>query len=184
MKNLFFILLLSVSLCSAANPEVLLVTNQGEIKIELYPDKAPLTVENFLQYVNNGFYSGTIFHRVIKRFMVQGGGMTENLTEKPTRKAIKNEAFNRLKNTRGTVAMARTGVVDSATAQFFINTANNDFLDFKDYSQSGYGYCVFGKVISGMDVVDKIEKMKTGTKEGYEDVPLSSIVIQKATLLK
>ncbi len=184
MKSLFFFVLM-ISLCgpvSAANPEVVLYTNLGEIKIELYPDKAPISVQNFLKYVNEGFYSGTIFHRVIKGFMVQGGGFTADLTQKPTQKPIKNEAQNGLKNTRGTLAMARTGVVDSATAQFFINTVNNDFLNYA--SPSSYGYCVFGKVISGMDVVDKIEKMKTGTKEGYPDVPLTPVVIERVAVIE
>jgi peptidyl-prolyl cis-trans isomerase B (cyclophilin B) len=159
------------------NPEVTFVTNLGEIKVELYQEKAPKTVENFLSYVKENFYKGTIFHRVIPGFMIQGGGFNEAFDQKPTKPQIKNEAANGLKNEKGTLAMARTQVVDSATAQFFINTVNNDFLDFRAPTPSGFGYCVFGKVIAGMDVVEKIEKVKTTTKEGHQNVPVTNVVI-------
>lgn len=164
-------------------PEVLLTTTLGDVKIKLYPEKAPITVENFLTYVNDGFYNKTIFHRVIDGFMVQGGGFTPDFDQKPTRKPIKNEADNKLKNKRGTLAMARTAVVDSATAQFFINTVDNTFLNFKDHNPQEYGYCVFGEVISGMDVVDKMEQAKTGMKEGHRDVPVETITILEAKVI-
>ncbi len=162
------------------NPEVTFVTNLGEIKIELYQEKAPKTVENFLSYVDEGFYKGTIFHRVIPGFMVQGGGFTKDFDQKPTKDQIKNEAANGLKNQKGAVAMARTQVVDSATAQFFINTVDNDFLDYRNATPSGFGYCVFGKVISGMDIVSKIESVKTGSKQGHQNVPTDAVVILDA----
>ncbi len=165
-------------------PKVLLETNQGEIVLELYPEKAPETVENFLKYVRDGFYNGTIFHRVIKGFMIQGGGMTEGMSKKTTLDPVKNEAYNGLKNLRGTVAMARTMDPHSATAQFFINTVDNGFLDFKGQTATGWGYCVFGKVIKGMEVVDAIEQMPTTKKEGHSDVPRSTVVLKKAIEIK
>ncbi len=159
-------------------------TSMGVIKFELYPDKAPVTVKNFLAYVRDGHYDGTVFHRVIRDFMIQGGGFTKEMKEKGTKyPPIKNEADNGLKNGRGTIAMARTSVVDSATAQFFINTVNNDFLDHRSKSPQGYGYAVFGKVIEGMDVVDKIRAVPTGTAGMHQDVPKQPVVILKATVV-
>lgn len=157
------------------------MTSLGTIKVELYPDKAPITVENFLTYVNSHFYNGTIFHRVIPGFMIQGGGFTAEMEQKPTRAPIKNEAGNGLTNEAGTIAMARTNVVDSATGQFFINTVNNPFLNHKDDSPQGFGYAVFGKVIDGMDVVHKIEHVTTGNVGPFQDVPLKPVVIEKVT---
>jgi len=161
-------------------PIVILETSLGEIKIQLDPEKAPLTVENFLQYVNSGFYDGTIFHRVIPGFVIQGGGLTEELEMKKGFPAIKNEAKNGLTNQRGTIAMARTMFVHSATSQFFINVADNPHLDYKDDTPSGYGYCVFGKVIDGMDVVDLIANVPTHNVEYYSDVPVDSVKIYRA----
>ena len=160
----------------AENPNVLLDTTEGEILIELYPDKAPETVANFLKYVDEGFYKNTIFHRVIKGFMIQGGGLTLKMEEKPTNTPVKNEADNGLKNDRGTIAMARTMDPHSATAQFFINLVDNTAPTVQ-----GWGYCVFGKVVDGMDVVDKIGKTKTGTRPPYDDVPLDSVLINEAS---
>ena len=161
---------------------VLLETSMGNIKVELYPDKAPISVKNFLAYVNEGHYDGLIFHRVIKGFMIQGGGFTPDLKEKnPGHPPIRNEAGNGLKNERGTVAMARTGVVDSARAQFFINVVNNDFLNHRNETPQGFGYAVFGKVIEGMDVVDKIRNVPTGNVRMYSDVPKEPVTIRKAS---
>lgn len=159
------------------NPVVMMETNHGNIKIELFEKEAPISVKNFLDYAKSGFYTGTIFHRVIAGFMIQGGGFTADLDQKPTRAPIKNEADNGLGNLRGTIAMARTGVVDSATAQFFINVVSNDFLNQRNQSQQGYGYAVFGKVIEGMDVVDRIAATKTVTR-GFPDVPQTPVVIK------
>ena len=164
--------------CIMANPTVLLETTSGDILIELYADKAPATVENFLKYVNEGFYANTIFHRVIKGFMIQGGGMNMKMEEKATHAPIKNEADNGLANERGTIAMARTNDPDSATAQFFINVANNDFLNHKNETPSGYGYAVFGKVIQGQDVVDRIKSVSTGSYGPYQDVPKTPVIIK------
>ncbi|MDR2870201.1 MAG: peptidyl-prolyl cis-trans isomerase [Deferribacteraceae bacterium] len=158
---------------------VTLKTNYGDIVMELYPDKAPITVENFVNYVESGFYKGTIFHRVISNFMIQGGGMTVDMVSKSTNAPIKNEAFNNLKNSKYTVAMARTNDPDSATSQFFINTVDNFFLDKSDESD---GYAVFGKVISGTDVVDKIAKVKTIRTKGYSDVPAKAVEILDASV--
>lgn len=163
-------------------PRVLLETSMGDIVIELYPDKAPKSVENFLGYAQEGFYDGTIFHRVIDGFMIQGGGFTEDMKQKPTGETITNEADNGLKNKRGTVAMARRPDPHSASSQFFINTVNNRFLDHTGKSQQGWGYAVFGEVVEGMDVVDKIANVKTGTKGTFQDVPVESVVIVKATV--
>ena len=160
------------------NPIVVMSTSQGDVTIELYEDKAPKSVENFLAYVNDKHYDGTIFHRVIPRFMLQGGGFTPDMKQKPTKPAIKNEAGNGLKNDVGTLAMARTSDVDSATAQFFINTKDNDFLNHKDDSIQSFGYAVFGKVIEGMKVVQTIEKVDTDSKGMYEDVPVQPVVIK------
>ena len=167
-----------------ANPTVLLETSSGDILIELFPEQAPETVENFLTYVKDGFYANTIFHRVIKGFMIQGGGLTMKMETKPTRAPIRNEANNGLKNDRGTIAMARTSDPHSATAQFFINTVDNDFLNFSSPDVNGYGYCVFGKVIDGMDVVDKIEKIKTRTLGMHSDVPTDMVLITGASLFE
>ena len=163
-----------------ANPTVLLETTSGDILIELYADKAPATVENFLKYVNEGFYANTIFHRVIKGFMIQGGGMNMKMEEKATHAPIKNEADNGLAHERGTIAMARTRDPHSATAQFFINTVDNGFLNFSSPDVNGYGYCVFGKVTEGLDVVDKIAKVKTKTLGFHENVPADMVVITGA----
>jgi len=166
-------------------PVVLLKTSMGNIKVELYPDKAPVTVENFLAYVKEGHYDGLIFHRVIRDFMVQGGGFTKEMNEKrPSRGPIRNEAGNGLANDRGTLAMARTGVVDSATAQFFVNVVNNDFLNHKDETSRGFGYAVFGKVVEGMDVVDKIRSVPTGNQRMFQDVPKEHVTILKASLVE
>ena len=154
-------------------------TTFGTITLELDADKAPATVENFAQYAKSGHYDGTIFHRVIDGFMIQGGGYTKSMDEKPTRAPIRNEAMNGLKNKRGTIAMARTSVVDSATSQFFINLVDNDFLDFVSPTPQGFGYAVFGKVIDGMEVVDKIAKVKTGFAGPHQNVPEEPIVIKK-----
>jgi peptidyl-prolyl cis-trans isomerase A (cyclophilin A)/peptidyl-prolyl cis-trans isomerase B (cyclophilin B) len=156
---------------------VILHTNYGDITVELDAAKAPKTVENFLQYVRDGHYNGTIFHRVIPGFMIQGGGMTADLKDKDNHEPIKNEATNGLKNKRGTLAMARTSDINSATSQFFINLVDNDFLDNKS---GNYGYAVFGRVDSGMDVVDAIAAVKTGNKGRYQDVPTETVVIESA----
>ena len=168
----------------AANPKVLFKTSQGDITIELYPAKAPVTVQNILDYVEAKFYDGLIFHRVIPNFMIQCGGMDAEMRQKSGNPAIKNEAGNGLKNARGSVAMARTNVVDSATSQFFINLKDNAFLNHKDNTPEGFGYCVFGKVVAGMDVVDAIAKVPTVNKRGHGDVPLAPITILSATVVK
>lgn len=167
---------------STKNPKVLMKTSKGDIEIELYQDKAPITVKNFLDYANEGFYNGTIFHRVIDGFMIQGGGFTSDMAQKPTKAPIKNEADNGLNNSRGTLAMARTSVVDSATGQFFINVVDNPFLDYQ--SPSNYGYAVFGKVTKGMSVVDDIKNVKTGSKAGHRDVPVEPVEIISVTVEK
>jgi|SRR5690606_775763 len=158
-------------------PQVILETNLGDITIELYPEQAPVTVANFLEYVDAGFYNETIFHRVIAGFMIQGGGMTADFTRKATQAPIVNESHNGLRNQRGTIAMARTNAPHSATSQFFINLVNNVSLDSRPGSP---GYAVFGKIVSGMDVVDRIATVNTGRKFGHADVPLTDIVIKKA----
>ncbi|MHB1428149.1 MAG: peptidylprolyl isomerase [Rhodocyclaceae bacterium] len=160
-----------------------LTTNHGSITLELDAEKAPKTVANFLAYVESGHYDGTIFHRVIDGFMIQGGGMGVGMKEKATNAPIENEAGNGLKNDRGTIAMARTNDPHSATAQFFINVKDNDFLNFRAPSGSGWGYCVFGKVVEGMDVVDKIKGVKTGNKGFHQDVPVEDVVIEKAEVV-
>ena len=159
------------------NIEVVFSTNQGDITIELYADKAPITVKNFLAYVDEGFFTDTIFHRVIPNFMIQGGGFTKDMKQKPTKAPIKNEADNGLRNSRGTLAMARTSVVDSATGQFFINLVDNSFLD---NGVRDFGYAVFGKVVGGMDVVDKIGAVKTTTAAGNQNVPVEPIIVISA----
>ncbi|MBI2296147.1 MAG: peptidyl-prolyl cis-trans isomerase [Betaproteobacteria bacterium] len=179
------LVLLVSSQTGAADPQVELKTSMGTIVIELFPDKAPATVENFLRYVKDGHFDGTVFHRVIPKFMVQGGGFTPEFGQKPTRNPVRNEADNGLKNTVGTVAMARTADPHSATAQFFINLADNDFLDFRFPTQEGYGYCVFGKVVKGMDVVNRIVKVRTGPgPAGQSNVPVKPVVIESARLIE
>ena len=166
---------------NAASPKVLIKTSSGDMTVELYPDKAPKSVENFLAYVKSGFYDGTIFHRVIANFMIQGGGFTKDLRQKSTRQPIVNESKNGLSNLRGTLAMARTGDPNSATAQFFINTVDNPRLDG---TEAAPGYAVFGKVTSGLDVVDKIKALPTGAQGPFRsDVPTTPVVIEKVTLL-
>jgi peptidyl-prolyl cis-trans isomerase B (cyclophilin B) len=160
-------------------PMVKLTTNFGLITLELNAQAAPETVANFLQYTRDGHYDGTIFHRVIDGFMIQGGGFTTDMQQKATRPPIRNEADNGLKNEAYTIAMARTPNPDSATSQFFINVANNDFLNFREPSAQGYGYCVFGKVVEGRDVVDRIRKVRTGMRAGHQDVPMEDVIIEK-----
>jgi peptidyl-prolyl cis-trans isomerase B (cyclophilin B) len=162
---------------------VKLTTNFGDITLELNADKAPVTVANFLQYVESGFYDGVIFHRVINDFMVQGGGFDAKMKQKKTKAEIKNEADNGLSNDNYTVAMARTSIPDSASSQFFINVADNEFLNHTGKNSSGWGYCVFGKVVAGMDVVDKIKAVKTTSKAGHQDVPVEAVIIEKASVI-
>jgi len=187
MRCLTLLMTLCVAVCAAStvqaegkDPMVLISTSMGDIKVELYPDKAPETVKNFLGYVNDKFYDGTIFHRVIANFMIQGGGMDKDMKQKATKAPVKNEAGNGLKNDTGTIAMARTSVVDSATAQFFINVKDNAFLNHTNDSPQGFGYAVFGKVVDGMDVVHKIEHVTT--KPG--DVPTETVIIKSITVVK
>ncbi len=163
------------------NPMVIMSTSMGDIKIELYRDKAPITVENFLAYVNEKYYDGTIFHRVIPGFMIQGGGFTPDMQQKATKPPIKNEASNGLKNDTGTIAMARTSVVDSATSQFFINLTDNDFLN---HGNREFGYAVFGKVVEGMDVLNKIAGVKTGNQGMHRDVPLEPVVVESIRVIE
>jgi peptidyl-prolyl cis-trans isomerase B (cyclophilin B) len=172
------LLLASLSAFASSAPQVKIVTSSGDILLELYPDKAPKTVANFLQYVDEGFYSGTIFHRVIDGFMIQGGGFTADYQQKKTRDPIQNEADNGLRNTLGTIAMARTSAPHSATAQFYINVTNNAFLDFRERTERAWGYTVFGKVIAGMDTVNTIRSSRTGAGGPFaKDVPLVPISI-------
>ena len=177
----------AVLLASAAHaaeaPRVKLATSMGDVVIELAPDKAPATVENFLTYVKDGFYDGTVFHRVIDGFMVQGGGFGPDFERKTTRAAIRNEADNGLKNDNGTVAMARTSDPHSATAQFFINVKDNDFLNHTAPTARGWGYAVFGRVVEGMDVVERIKKVATGTRGQYRDVPREPVIIESASIV-
>jgi len=173
-----------VGMAADGNPKVEMETSKGKFVIELYPEKAPDTVKNFLNYIDTKFYDGTIFHRVIPNFMIQGGGFTTDMKRKPAGEPIKNEADNGLKNERGTIAMARTNDPHSATAQFFINTVNNDFLNHKSKTNQGWGYVVFGKVIAGMDVVDAISSVKTVTRGMYRDVPAEIIEIRSTVVLK
>ncbi len=175
-------LALSLSVQAQAVTHAVIETNMGNIQLELDEVKAPKTVANFVNYAKKGFYDNTIFHRVIDNFMIQGGGFTEKMVQKSTDKAINNEADNGLKNNVGTIAMARTGDPNSATSQFFINTADNDFLNFKSKTPQGYGYAVFGKVTSGMDVVRKISKVKTETRGFHQDVPTEAVIIRKVSI--
>jgi cyclophilin family peptidyl-prolyl cis-trans isomerase len=180
------LLLLAWSAGSATagdNPQVELRTNRGSIVVELYPEKAPKTVANFLQYARDGFYNGTIFHRVIPGFVIQGGGFDANLRQKDTRAPIENEAANGLRNERGTLSMARTNDPQSATAQFFVNLANNVMLDYRAPTSRGYGYAVFARVIKGMDVVDGIATVATGSNGMMQDVPQTPIVVERACVL-
>ena len=164
---------------AVSNPQVVMETSKGDIVLELYLDKAPLTVKNFLDYIDAGFYSGTVFHRVIPGFMLQGGGFSRDMQKKSTLMSVKNEAFNGLKNDRGTIAMARTQDPHSASSQFFINTVDNAFLNHKSQTTAGWGYAVFGKVIKGMEVVDAISKVQTGTQGRFRDVPKTPVEIIK-----
>jgi len=187
MKKVFTASLILISIMGmsfAAGQQVNMSTSMGDIVIELDSAKAPQTVANFLSYVKNKFYNGTIFHRVIDGFMIQGGGFTPDMNQKPTKEPVPNEASNGLKNDRGTIAMARTMDPNSATAQFFINTVNNDGLNFREKTMEGWGYCVFGKVTSGMDAVDKIAKVQTTSKGPYQNVPVTPVVIQAVTVVK
>jgi cyclophilin family peptidyl-prolyl cis-trans isomerase len=159
------------------NPQVIIETTKGTLLVELYPDKAPITVANFFSYIDSGFYNGTLFHRVIPGFMIQGGGFTKGMQEKLTMPSIKNEAGNGLKNDRGTLAMARTSDVDSATSQFFINVVDNDMLNHRDNSVVGYGYCVFGKVVDGMQTADTIVNVPRHSVGYFDDVPVEDVVI-------
>jgi peptidyl-prolyl cis-trans isomerase B (cyclophilin B) len=192
-RKLFLVAVLTMGLFSIgglnaqaerSHPLVKLETSMGNITLELYPDKAPATVANFLEYVKAGFFNGTIFHRVINGFMVQGGGLDAQMNKKATRAPIKNEADNGLTNDAYTVAMARTNDPDSATAQFFINVANNAFLNHTGKNPRGWGYAVFGKVVKGQDVVDKIKAVATTTRASYEDVPQEPVTIIKATVVQ
>jgi peptidyl-prolyl cis-trans isomerase B (cyclophilin B) len=185
MMPIFFFLAFPLSNKAAdKNPKVIMKTTMGDITLELYMDKAPVTVKNFLGYLDDKFYNGTIFHRVIKGFMIQGGGHTADMNKKPTKGPIKNEADNGLSNKRGTIAMARMPDPHSATAQFFINHADNVGLDFSAKTDQGYGYCVFGKVISGLDVVDTIANVKIMTKRGMQNVPRETIEITSITKIE
>lgn len=185
MRKLLALLALSVlgTDALAADPRVELKTNRGSIVLELNQAKAPKTVANFLQYVKDGHYDGTVFHRVIDGFMIQGGGFDKDMKQKKTRPSIENEAANGLKNDYGTIAMARTPDPHSASAQFFINVKNNDFLNYREPTSQGYGYTVFGKVVSGMDIVDKIAKVQTGNAGPHQNVPREPVVIESAAIL-
>lgn len=179
MKLIIFTLALLFSFSTLAkNDMVVIETSMGEIEVELFNDKAPITVKNFLSYIDKKFYNETIFHRVINNFMIQGGGFDKDFKQKTTQAPIKNEANNGLSNTPGTLAMARTGDPHSATAQFFINTAENQFLDHKGQTAAGWGYAVFGKVTNGMHVVNRIKAVKTGSLNGHQDVPMDTVLIK------
>ena len=191
MRRFALVILLGAAMCAASMARaegtktmVLMSTSLGDIKIELNAEKAPETVKNFLAYVADKFYDGTIYHRVIPNFMIQGGGFDKDMNQKPTKAAIKNEAGNGLKNDNGTIAMARTNVVDSATAQFFINVKDNDFLNHRDDTAAGFGYTVFGKVVDGMDVVRKIENVPTANKGMNQNVPTEPVIIKSVTVVK
>ena len=186
MKSIFFALLTVLALIGnafAQNPRVELKTSRGLIQIELYQDKAPKTVANFLQYAKEGHYNGTVFHRVIDNFMVQGGGFDKDMREKRTRGPIENEATNQLKNEFGTLAMARTSAPHSASAQFFINLKHNEFLNFREPTTQGFGYAVFGRVVQGMDIVATIAKVRTGRAGAHSDVPVDPITIEAVTVI-
>ena len=185
----FFVFVIFSIICNHlnslyANPKVLMETSEGNITIELYEKEAPITVKNFLSYVSDGFFNNLIFHRVIPNFMIQGGGFDSKMNQKPVKDPIKNEARKGLNNKRGTLAMARTNVINSATAQFFINLVNNDFLNHKDDSERGFGYAVFGEVTEGMEVVDKIGRTRTEKHGTYENVPLKHITINNVSVIE
>ncbi len=185
MKSIF-VLLTAFTLIGSAfaqNPRVEMKTNRGLIQIELYQEKAPKTVANFLQYAKEGYYTGTLFHRVIDNFMVQGGGFDKDMREKRTRGPIENEATNQLKNEFGTLAMARTSAPHSASAQFFINLKHNEFLNFREPTTQGFGYAVFGRVVQGMDIVASIAKVRTGRAGTHSDVPIEPIIIEAITVI-
>jgi peptidyl-prolyl cis-trans isomerase B (cyclophilin B) len=182
--SMMVVLTVSFSAVAGENPKVALETSKGKIVLELYADKAPETVKNFLTYVDAGFYDGTIFHRVIPGFMIQGGGFTADMKQKRTGAPIRNEADNRVRNELGTIAMARTSDPHSATAQFFINAIDNDFLNHKSKSPQGWGYAVFGRVAEGMAVVDAISAVKTGARGPFRDVPVEAVVIIKVKRAK
>ena len=165
------------------NPVVLMSTSMGDVTFELFKDRAPVSVENFLQYVADGHYEGTIFHRVKSGFMIQGGGYTESMVEKPTRPPIQNEATNGIRNSRGTLAMARTRALRSATSQFYVNVADNAALDHRGYSPDDFGYAVFGRVLSGMDLIDRIAAVQTAVRGEHEDVPIEAVVIKKVSVI-
>jgi peptidyl-prolyl cis-trans isomerase A (cyclophilin A) len=189
LSAMLLVLAFSFAACAVAgikkpNPKVLMQTSMGEITLELFADKAPVSVDNFIQYVNAGFYTNTVFHRVIRGFMIQGGGFDKELVQKETRQPIENEAGNGLSNRRGTLSYARTMIVNSATSQFFINHADNPGLDHRDETQNGYGYAVFGKVVKGMDVVDRIAETQTGSKNGMQDVPVTPVLILSVKILE
>ena len=175
---------LLMSAHALANTQVEMKTTLGNIEIELYDQKAPVSAKNFENYIKSNFYNGTIFHRVIPGFMIQGGGLESNMKEKPTAAPIKNEASNGLSNTRGTLAMARTSNPNSATSQFFINVADNAFLDYTSPTPQGWGYAVFGRVVEGMDIVDVIAKQKTGNRSGHADVPTNNVVIESMAVVE
>lgn len=179
MRALFLMLLLAISATSMAqdNPVVVMETNKGTITIELWAEKAPITVANFLRYTDNSYFDGLVFHRVIPGFMVQGGGFSQDMVQKSSYDQIKNEASASVPNNRGTLAMARTNVVDSASNQFFINLVDNAFLNHTDETPRGFGYAVFGEVIEGMDIVDQIAMVGTGTRNGLQNVPIESVII-------
>ena len=178
-----FLAMLGTTAMSDTQPKVQFDTNKGTIVIELNQEKAPLTVENFLSYVKSGFYDGVIFHRVIPNFMIQGGGFTPDMQQKPTQGNINNEANNGLKNIKGSIAMARTSAPHSASSQFFINVKDNSFLDFTSETPQGWGYAVFGQVINGIEVVEAIENVTTGVVGPYSDVPKEAVIIEKASVL-
>ena len=184
MKRIFLTFITLLCMNQGFCEMVTLKTNYGDIVLELNEEKAPKTVENFLKYVVSGHFDGTIFHRVIDGFMIQGGGFDQEMEQKPTEKPIENEAANGLKNERGTIAMARTSDPNSATAQFFINVSDNDFLNYRGDSSSMIGYCVFGKVLKGMEVVDKIKAVPTTSKGPYQDFPKEPVVIESVTVEK
>jgi len=184
LATLVSLVMVGEIMAADGNPKVEMDTSKGKMVIELFPEKAPETVKNFLNYVDAKYYDGTIFHRVIPKFMIQGGGFTSDMKQKSAGAPIKNEADNGLKNDRGTIAMARTNDPHSATAQFFINTVNNDFLNHKSKTQQGWGYVVFGKIVAGMDVVDAISSAKTVTRGMYRDVPAEIIEIRNTVVLK
>ncbi len=178
------LLLTAASHASAQNPQIEMRTSMGVIMLELYPENAPDTVKNFVQYVKDGFYSGTIFHRVIGDFMIQGGGFTPDMQQKKTRDPIKHEGGNGLRNEIGSIAMARTGEPHSATSQFFINVVDNTMLDFRGPGPQEIGYTVFGRVIKGMDVVNKIKSVQTATRGGQQNVPVSTVTIERVTVIE